>query len=168
MGVPMVPEETLLVTDLNGEVAGLRNPVTGEVMLLADANAMADFLISLKEHRRALAQAAALAQEVVRDTMDRSASWTINRPGGSVSAPSPAPSVAKDQWDGNELWKVLSELVRAGTITDEARENAVESVVEYKAKAKGVKALLSIPTVAPYVESCRIPEAEKARNVSVK
>lgn len=159
---------SLMVEDLDGQWTAVRDPITGEIVRLDDPPRLADWLISLKAHRAALSEASAEVQRALLPAMDRDASWTMNRPGGSVSAPSPARSVAADAWDGNKLYDVLGRLVEENIISEQARSSAVKIETEYTAIAKGVKALLAIPDVAPYVESCRVSEEPKKRSVSVK
>lgn len=166
--LPAIHDE-LLVADLDGQYAGVRDPITGEVIPLSDTAKLADWLVSLRAHEDAITRARRIVSQLIIAAMDKGGSWTINRPGGSVRAPSPAPGMSAAQWDGNELYTVLSRLVDEDVITAEARDNAVEIKTEYKAKAKGVAALLKIPVVAPYVESCRAEEPPpKPRSVSVK
>lgn len=165
----LVPRETLFVEGFDGQIAGVRNPTTGEIVSFQDTPGLVDWKLALKDHRDALTEAARVVDAAILDEMDRNASWTINRPAGAVSAPSPsAGDAAADAWDGNRLWQVLTELMKAGTITDQARDSAVKVVTEYKAKAAGVKALLKIPAIAPYIETCRLHVEPKRRSVSVK
>lgn len=164
--LPAVPRETMMIADLEGQWAAVRNPVTGEVVPLDDVAALADWKIALKEHRDALTEAQRVVDELLLADMDRNASWTINRPGGSVRSTSPSRGVAKDQWDGNRLYTVLSDLVEQEVISAQARDSAVKITTEYAAVAKGVKALLAIPAVAPYVETCRAEVEPKKRSVS--
>lgn len=160
---------SLLVEDLDGQFAAVADPITGEVVPFTDTGRLADWMVSLKAHRAALNAASAVVQALLVQAMDRDASWTINRPGGTVSTTSPARGVAADQWDGPKLHDVLSRLVDDGTISKQALAAAVKIETEYVPIARGVKALLSLPDVAPYVEACRASEVEpKKRSVSVK
>lgn len=160
---------SLLVEDLDGQYTAVADPITGEVVPLSDTARLADWMVALKAHRAALNTASALVQEVLVAAMDRDASWTINRPGGTVSTTSPARGVAAAQWDGPKLHDVLSRLVEQDIISKQALAAAVKIETEYVPIAKGVKALLSLPDVAPYVETCRASEVEpKKRSVSVK
>lgn len=170
MPLPEPLRLSLAVEDLDGQVAGLRNIVTGEIAPLDDPTALADWLIAARDWHSAITVGERLARQTVLDAMDRDASWTLNRPTGSLRAPSPtAGSDAKDSWDGNALWIALSQLVKDGTISEAARDAAVKTKVEYAAVSKGVKALLKLPGVAPYVEACRKPPEEpKPRSVTVK
>lgn len=164
--LPAVPPETLLVLDFDNQPAAVRDPTTGELVPLDDVAKLADWKLSLKEHRRALTEAAQIVDAIILADMDRNASWTINRPGGSVRSTSPSKGVAKDQWDGNKLYTILTDLMEEGVITDQARAAAVKITTTYEAIAKGVKALLAIPDVAEYVELARAEQPEKKRSVS--
>lgn len=164
--LPAVPRETMMVADLEGQWAAVRNPVTGEIVALEDVAGLADWKLSLKEHRAALAEASRVVDELLLAAMDRNASWTINRPGGTLRAPSPATGVSKDQWDGNQLYTILSDLVREDVITPQALASAVKITTTYEAIAKGVKALLAIPAVAEYVELARVQTEPKKRSIT--
>lgn len=167
--LPAIPRETLLVENVDGQYAAVRDPITGEVVPLSDGPGLADWMIHLKEHRGALSAAAAIVQELLLAEMDRNARWTYNRPGGSITAPSPTPGVAADQWDGNVLHQTLEDLVKEGMITPSAMHDAVEIVTTYKPKAKGIAALLKVPDIAPWIETCRAEAPpEKKRSVTVK
>lgn len=166
--LPDVLKLKLTVDDLDGQVAGLVNPVTGEVAPLDDPLAIADWLIFAADWQGALKQAQQLARAIVLQHMDRSASWTLNRPTGSLSAPSPVAGNSKDQWNGDTLADTLAELVRAGVITDEAAAAALKTETTHTPVAKGISALLKLPDVAPYIEACRVEVEPKTRGVTVK
>lgn len=167
--LPAIPPETLLVENMDGAFSAVRDPVTGEVVPLSDGPGLADWMLHLKEHRAALSAASAVVQAILIADMDRNARWTYNRPGGSISAPSPTPGVAADQWDGNRLYQTLEDLVKEGMISPSAMADAVEIVTDYKPKAKGIAALLKVPDIAPWIETCRAEAPpEKKRSVTVK
>jgi hypothetical protein len=168
--MPNLPEPLrprLTVDDLDGQVAGLANPITGEIAPLDDPMAVADWLIAARVLQDALRDAQAVAAPVVIGYMDRSLSWTLNRPTGSISAPSPQPGNEAAQWDGPKLLAALRHLVSEGLITDEAAASAIKVEQVIKPVAKGLNALLKVPELVPYVEACRVEREPKKRGVSV-
>lgn len=168
--LPAIPERTLLIEGMDGQYAGVVNPITGEVAPFSDVGALADWLVAIKDHQSHISAAKRIVDELLLADMDRNAMWTMNRHSGrKVTAPRPSPGIAADQWDGNRLYQALEGLVSDEVISAQALAAAVEIRTEYVAKAAGVKALLAIPDVAPYVEACRAEEPPaKKRSVSVK
>jgi hypothetical protein len=140
------------MTDTALEPRFALNPATGErVELDATNDDLVLALADVKEMGYRLNEHARLLGRELQERMDRAANWTLRAGPFKVTGRSPEPP---DEYDGEQLFKVLVGLVHAGTITEEAAEQACKT--EHKAKVAGVNKLKKLPGLRDKLEACRV------------
>lgn len=152
-------------TDLE-PAARVISPRTGEVIeISAPTEALAGWLLDVREHEGALREAKRVVSEEVVSRLDAQARWTEHLPGGlKVSAPSPAPAT---EYDELALREALYVLVDEGVLSVEAVDRAIVPVVTYKASAAGIRALSKLGGRAQETIQAHSRTVEKRRTVSV-
>lgn len=145
----------------------LFDPADGSELILADTDTatlaeLRDLIRETEEDQR-LAKQALDAELISR--MDRAATWTLNEGGFKITAPSPAP---QDDYDAQALRVDLEDARDRGLITDEAVDNAVQLIIDYKARAGGIKALLKLGGEVAEIVERHHTLVERTRRVSVK
>lgn len=154
------------MTDLAHQ-AMVPNVTTGEVLIVAESsteqlgearNAILDLEGRLRDHK------ATLDVEIVA-RMDADACWTLRAGEWKLSAPSPA---AKTEWDAVALREALLALVDDGTITAGAVDAAVEPVVSYRARAKGIGALRKLGGRVAGIVAAHETLVDPVRRVTVR
>jgi hypothetical protein len=141
------------------------NPATGEIVLLeGPTDALAAEIAEARELRSRLdAFVSDLSAELLR-RMDHEATYTARVGGWTVKGDAPL----SPDYDGRRLFHELSELERAGVIGERAREGAVERAEEFKAKKRGINALLKSPDERVQAALARArKEPTKSRRVTV-
>ena len=143
------------------------HPATGEKLELdAPDDQLALALDSIRTLEGQLRDVkSALGAELLQ-RMDQQAAWTMHVPGvGKVTAPSPKPTI---EYDGPALREALLELADQGLITQGAVDAAVETVVTYEPRARGITALLRLGGSVEAVVASFGTETQRTRYVSVK
>ena len=143
------------------------HPATGEKLELdAPDGALAAALDGLRTLEGNLRDVkSAIGGELI-SRMDASAAWTRHIPGvGKITAPSPKPTI---EYDGPALREALLELADQGLITQGAVDAAVETVVTYEPRARGITALLRLGGSVAAVVAAFGTETQRTRYVSVK
>lgn len=141
------------------------NPITGEVLSLASPDDdLARWLSDMREYRSQLTEIERAVKQEFLARMDRQAAWTIHAGGVKVSGTSPA---SVEDWDGAELRTALLALVDEGVVDISAVDAAVETVVEYCPRKRGIAQLRKLGgRVAAAVDGlARVSEPE--RRISV-
>lgn len=155
-----------MTTDLTLTENGIVNPQTGEeITPNSPPEDIGQLLVALKEHGEALN---AVKRDVSRwfiDHLDRQACWSLSVPGFKLSAPSPQPV---EEFDGPALREALLDLVDEGVLSIEAVDKAVETVVTYEPRRRGIGALRKRGGRVAAVVDAHAREVEKNRYVSVK
>lgn len=145
--------------------AQVLSPKTGEVLSPDSPPAtLGQFLADVREHESEVKEAKRTVTRWLVAHMDKSASWTIRTDGLKLSAPSPKPT---EQFDGAALHEALSALVDEGLLTVEAVDAAVETVVSYEPRKRGINALRALGGRVAEVVDAHATTVEKDRYVSV-
>lgn len=118
----------------------LVNPSTGEVVPLdGPTEDLAAWLEAIREWEAVARFAKRLVAEELHERMDRDLTLTVHAGGFTVKGQGATETV----YDGEGLYRDLTELVLSGQITEGALEEAVERTVTYRVKAQGVRKLKS-------------------------
>jgi hypothetical protein len=154
------------------------HPITGEQLSLDSPDAqLAGAVEGIRTLESQLKDVKSAITREWLDRRDREASWTVHVPGvGKVSAPSPKPTVVYGEprsrspvtYDAGPLREALLALADEGLITMQAVDAAVEPVVTYEPRKKGITALLRLGGRVGATVSAFAQEApEKARYLTV-
>ena len=152
-------------TDL---VPTIVHPLTGEAFALPDLTdaLLARLLEDVKEYEWRLRNVKRAVSDEALRRMDRTASWTLHAGEGfTLKGASPAPV---EQFDVVALRTDLAQLVADGLISDEAMNNAVEEIVDYKARKRGIDALRKLGGIVAETVNRHASNVEKQRYVSVE
>lgn len=144
----------------------LVQPATGEVIDLRAPSV--DLAIALDQVRDLESKLREVKGEVGGELlrrMDQAREWTMREGDYELRAPSDAP---KEEWDVDRLVVVLTDLVDKQLITSSAMDAAVEQVIEWKPRAKGLNALRKSPALAEAIDGCKTEVSNERRYVSVK
>jgi hypothetical protein len=143
------------------------DPRTGEAVVLAEAatDTLAAFLENVREVESAFREQKRAVSREILDRMDREARWTGRVGEFEIKGDGPTPPT---EYDAEALYWALDEFVAAGVITDQARDEAVERVEVFKAKARGIQALRKLGGGVAAVIDRHAREAVRERRVSVK
>jgi hypothetical protein len=143
----------------------LLDPATGETLALdAPTERLAQWLDETRDLEQRIRSAKRVAYDELLRRMDARASWTVREGGYELTAPSPG----RVEYDPAALYEALHDCVAAGMIEEGAAEAALEAVVTYKPKARGIQALLKLGgPVRDAINACAHP-VEAPRNVRVK
>lgn len=137
-------------------------PVSGDVLTLdSPSGDLARFLLEARDLEGRLREAKrAVSAEILARMDHRGTGWTETIGDLKISGDSPAP---REDWDGAELFAELNALVDEGVIGVEAVNVAVETVITYKVRARGVAILRKLGgRVAEVVDGCaRLVERER-------
>lgn len=159
-----MPNELTVLDEV--EVPMVVNPATGEALVIRAARTddLGGFLAAVREQKQLVDEwVRAVTAEVLR-RQDADASWTTHTRSWTLQG---GASRESTEYDAEGLYDALGEYVEAGVITESARNNAVERVYEYKAKANGIKALAKLGGEVAEVIKQHTTRTEKARRVSV-
>lgn len=141
-------------------------PSTGEALSLTqptdDLAAAVDFCRDLK--RQADTAIRTIGEELLR-RQDKAASWTTHTEHFEIVGQSPAPDT---EWDVDALRATLTDMVEAEEIADEAFDNALEPVVTWKVRKRGLDAIRKLnDDVRERIDACG-RAVERQRRVAVK
>jgi hypothetical protein len=137
----------------------LADPDTGEMHYLADApTALLARVLGLVQaeidaNLEYLYDAKRVLGREAIDRMDKQGNWTMQYPGVRIVAPSP--TAGTEEWDAEELDRILAELVEEGVLEREAMLRAVQPQVTLKVDKRGVTQLLKIPAVRDRIAPAR-------------
>ena len=152
---------------MSTDVVTIRIPLTGEQLSLDAPDA--DLALALDSIRTLEGQLRDVKSAISREwlaRMDASAAWTVHIAGfGKIVAPSPKPTI---EYDGPGLREALLDLVGPDGITIAAVDAAVETVVTYEPRARGITALLRLGGRVAATVAAFGTEVEKTRYVAVK
>lgn len=146
----------------------LFDPATGEELdlsLCSDATLanLRDMIRDAEDEQR---QAKRQIDAEVLARMDRNAKWTIKTEGGlELTAPSPA---SKSEYDAGALHAALMAFVDDGLLSVEAVDAAVEQVLTYKPRVRGIEALRKRGGAIADVIAEHETQVEPTRRVTVK
>jgi hypothetical protein len=144
----------------------LVNPTTGELITLdSPTDDLANFLADMREHESLCREAKKLVTREVVSRMDKQASWTVHAGGLKLSTSSPAPT---EEFDGPMLHEALQVLVDQGVISVEALDAAVETVIKYEPRRKGINALRKLGGRAAEIVNAHATEVHKDRYIKVE
>lgn len=154
------------MTDTATETGLVLVPTTGEQVALNaptdELAAVIDFLRDVK--RQADTAIRVLGDELLR-RMDTNASWTAKTERFEIVGQSPTPDT---EWNVDALDATLKELIADGEISEDAYDNALETVVTLKVRKRGIDALRKLnDDIRLRIDSCGTP-VEKTRRVNVK
>lgn len=125
------------------ETAGhvtLVNPKTGEVVPLhGETSDLAAVIDGIREWEAVARYAKRLIADELHTRMDRDLTLTLHADGFTVKGQGAMETV----YDAEGLWNALDRLVADGTISEHARDEAVQMAVTYTVKAQGVRKLKS-------------------------
>lgn|SRR5512146_113894 len=136
---------------------------TGELLDIreADANTLGRLLVQLRSIKDQLEGVKHLVDEEIVARMDRNAEWTMHVGGIKLTAPGPD----QTEFKGDLLRANLLPLVESGKISASALEAAVEEVIDYKPRKRGINALLKLGgQIAKAVRHAEVPK-DSRRNV---
>lgn len=142
------------------------DPLTGELLVLGELSvdrlALGQKQIQLFEERLRDVKRA-IADEAHR-RMDSSAKWTLEADGWKVAGEAPG----KVDYNPERLKDALDLLLEDGRINQEAYDAAIEEVVTYKPKVRGIKALLKLgPDVAELILEAQDPRPDHKRRLTI-
>ena len=157
----------LLPMIVSGDVPSLVDSRTGEVVALTDATAehiaaTRDRILDLESQLR---EAKTVMDREVISRMDADRLWTIEAGPWKLSAPSPAPQA---HYDAQAMRTDLMVLVDDGVLSQAAADRAVAEIVDWKASAAGIKALVKGGGQPADVVARHTTELERTRRVTVK
>jgi len=157
---------TALLPMIVGDVPSLVDS-TGEVVALTDATAehiaaTRDRILDLESQLR---EAKTMMDREVLARMDAEHVWTVHAGPWKLSAPSPAPT---DHYDAQAMRVDLVALVDDGVLSQAAADRAVAEIVDYRASAAGIKALVKGGGRPAEVVARHTSELERTRRVTVK
>lgn len=100
--------------------------VTGEVLSVRDASTeqLAEFTINCQEVKQEIADAERVVSDELLDRLDRSASWTQRA--GAYELKASSPTAGTETYPSDMLRDALVQLVKKGTITEDAAQNALQ------------------------------------------
>lgn len=142
------------------------DPFTGEAVVIADAptDTLAAFLHNVREVEGAFReQKRAVTREIV-ERMDREARWTGTVGDYKIVADGPPKPI---EYQAEALYEALREYVDSGAISEAALDAAVERTYSYRAKHRGIQALLKLGGHIAETIAKHAHEAEKERRVKV-
>jgi hypothetical protein len=143
------------------------DPRTGEAVVLAEAatDTLAAFLENVRDVESSFREQKRAVTVEILARMDREARWTGRVGDYEIHGDGPTPQV---EYDAEALHQALGEFVDAGIITEHAREEAVERVQIFKARARGIKALQKLGGGIAEAINRHARDADRDRRVSVK
>lgn len=151
-------------TDLE-QVPTFVSPTTGEVVsLAAPTDQLGHLLADIRDAETALRDAKREINQELFARWDKLASYTHRFDGLEMSGPSPKPAEA---FDGPSLHTALMLLVTEGVLAVEAVDAAVETVVTYEPRKKGINALRALGGRVQAVVDAHASETYKERYVRV-
>jgi len=158
---------TLPILRENADFVRLFDPQTGaelDLSLCSDATLanLRDMIRDAEDEQR---QAKRQIDGEVLARMDRNASWTLKVPGFELSAPSPA---EKSEFDAPALHADLMAFVDDGLLSVEAVDAAVEQVLTYKPRVRGIEALRKRGGAIAEVIAKHEQKIEPTRRVTIK
>jgi len=141
------------------------HPLTGELVSLDSPNPdLAAWLDGVRDLESRFREAKRQVHDELLARMDGAASWTIDTGDYKLVGESPALT----EYDGDRLRHVLEQLVADGSIGEEAAKAALETVVTYKPRVRGIRALEKLGgVVREAIAACSRP-VERPRRVSVR
>ena len=152
----------------NADLVRLFDPATGEeidLSLCSDAT-----LANLRDMIRDAEDEQRLAKRqidgAILDRMDHRKKWTLHADGYTLTASSPEPVVEIP--DAAALHGELMELVDTGELAVEAVNDAVEQVVTYKPRKRGLQAIKKGGGLAAEIIERHEARVPPTRRVSVK
>lgn len=149
----IVPQQTI-VSPSTGEVLAPDSPVED----------LGRFLTDVRSHESEVREAKRTVTRWVVARMDSAASWSLHAPGFKLTAPSPKPT---EQFDGPALREALLPLVDEGVLSVEAVDAAVEPVVTYEPRKRGINALRKLGGRVEEIVNAHATPVEKERYVTV-
>lgn len=141
------------------------NPTTGEVLTLASPDAdLGHYLADIRDLESILREHKKIVTRELLSRMDRSASWTVYADGVKLSGASPKPT---EEFNGPALHEALSALVDEGVLTVEAVDAAVETVVTYEPRKRGINSLRALGGRVKEIVDAHATEVTKDRRITV-
>lgn len=142
------------------------DPSTGEAVVIADAatDTLAMFLDNVREVERAFREQKRAVTRAIIERMDREARWTGIVGDYEIVADGPTKPT---EYQAEALYEALREYVDSGAISEAALEAAVERTYSYKAKHRGIQALVKLGGHIAETIAEHSHEAEKERRVRV-
>jgi hypothetical protein len=137
----------------------LTDPDTGEMHYLADApTALLARVLGLVQaeidrNLEYLYEAKRTLGREAIERMDKQGNWTMKYPGVKIVAPSP--TAGTEEWDAEELDRILDELVAEGVLEREAKLRAVTPHMSLRVDKRGLTQLLKIPVVRERIAPAR-------------
>jgi hypothetical protein len=139
---------------------------TGQVVSLdLPSDDLAQFLWDVRGFEQELRTAKRQVGDELLRRQDADASWTTYTNSFEISGSSPAPKV---EWDGEMLNRILGELLKEKLISADAVLAAIERVITYKPKPKGLNALMKLGEGIKERLLAARSEVEKTRYVRVE
>lgn len=141
-------------------------PTTGEQLALsAPTDQLAAAIDFLRDVKRQADSAIRVIGEELLDRQDKAASWTTHTDRFEIVGQSPTPDT---EWNTDALDATLKSLIAEGEISEDAYDNALETVVALKVKKRGLDAIRKLnDDIRERVDACGNP-VEKTRRVNVK
>jgi hypothetical protein len=137
----------------------LADPETGEMHYLPDAptallaRVLGMVQAEIDANLEYLYEAKRMLGREAIARMDKQGNWTMKYPGVQIVAPSP--TAGTEEWDAEELERILAELVEEGVLEREAKLRAVEPHFSLRVDKRGVAQLLKIPAVRDRIAPAR-------------
>lgn len=156
MGLPVPTRE---------DMPAVIDPTTGEVITLdGPTDQLALFIQNVRDVEQAFRESKRAVAAELHRRMDAEATWTVRAGDWEISGESPS----RVEYDPTELHDRLTELLESDLITPRAMEDAIERVVTFKPKVRGINQLLKLGgVVREYVEKCQRP-VERERRITIK
>lgn len=142
------------------------NPATGEVLdLTAPTVDLARALADMRDLETAWRDVKTTVTAELLSRLDRNGAWTQRLDAGfTIKAPSPEPV---EEFDAAALHDALSQLVDEGVITVDAMDRAIETIVTYKPRVAGLKALRKLGGRVADTIAAHSHLAERRRYITV-
>lgn len=154
-----------MTSELDTKPIQVLNPITGEVLTLDSSTAaLGQALGDIREFKSLLDETVRAISGELHARMDQEALYTVHTPGLELRGQSPAPV---ESWDGVELRTALLELSDAGTLSIDAVDRAVETVVTYKARKAGIVALRKLGGEVEQTIDSLCQRSERERRITV-
>jgi hypothetical protein len=141
------------------------DPSTGEVVDLdSPIDQLAACMDNIRELESRIREEKSKLTREFLERFDKQAEWSTVAGDFQVSAPSPKP---REEFDGPGLHEALRVLVDDGTISVEALDAAVETVISYEPRRTGINKLRKLGGRAEKIIRAYTTETQPTRYVKV-
>lgn len=131
-----------------GEAITLMNPVTGQQITMdSPIEFLAEYLVDVREYESLLRESKRIVNQEIAARVDaavrsgESREFTIRSQGLKISVPSPQPAT---EYDADELYAGLMELVDQKELTIDAVNEVIETTVTLKVRRQPLNTLMKL------------------------